>query len=147
MAGEHDVTVTAPRLWSPGAAAGWSLLFGPLFGVILHWKNWHALGQAAQAAQSRAWFWMIVASMLLLGGLGVADVLPELGRGVDIGLLAGWYVRNGRSQCRHVASAYGKNYPHRSLGLPLVLASACTVAVMGLVILVAYLAPQGAELA
>ena len=147
MKDENAVAPVAPRLWNPGAAFWWSLLFGPLFGIVLHWKNWTALRQPTLAGDSRRWFWIMLLILLVLGALNVADVLPHTGATLDVVLLVSWYRYSGRAQCRHVAEAYGQDYPRRSLGLPLVLASACMLTVMGLLILITYMAPQGAELA
>ena len=40
-----------PPLWNPGAAASWSLLLSPVFGAILHMKNWQAMGEQTAGAQ------------------------------------------------------------------------------------------------
>lgn len=40
-------------LWNPNAAGLWSLLFTPIFGSIIHMKNWNALGQPEKARASK----------------------------------------------------------------------------------------------
>jgi hypothetical protein len=43
----------SPALWNPNAAASWSLLFTPIFGSLLHMKNWQAMGNREKAASSK----------------------------------------------------------------------------------------------
>ena len=71
-------TPAAPSLWNPNAAASWSLIFTPIFGAILHMKNWEALGEPQKAAGARSWAshswrpwascWSSLSSALPLGG-------------------------------------------------------------------------------
>ena len=42
-----------PPLWNPNAAAMWSLLFSPVFGALVHMKNWQAMGEPEKAAASK----------------------------------------------------------------------------------------------
>src|SRR5262249_50236839 len=44
-----------PKLWNPGAAAIWSLLFGPAFGAWLHAVNWGVLGKPWRATANAIW--------------------------------------------------------------------------------------------
>ena len=39
-------------IWNPSAAAIWSLVFTPAFGVFIHMLNWQAPGQLQQAARA-----------------------------------------------------------------------------------------------
>ena len=141
----------APPLWNPRAAGGWSRLFGPCFGAAPHWQNWRMPGQAGRVAGARRWrwrwCWSLILMALLLSGLGGAGLLPPGSHGVDLALVAGWHVASGCGQCRHVAATLGDADPRRPLVWPVALASACSVLVMGLLILLAYIAPQGPELA
>ena len=44
------------KLWNPNAAANWSLLFTPIFGSYLQFRNWQALGKKDEADNARNWF-------------------------------------------------------------------------------------------
>ena len=116
----------APALWNPRAAANWSLLFSPVFGAIVHMKNWQALGESAQADKSRAWaigciaFFIVVA---LLGGfLPESKGLDAISRALAIALLITWYYASGKSQQIHVEAKFGKTYPRRGWLKPLLFA-------------------------
>ena len=86
---------SAPRIWNPNAAANWSLLFSPVFGAILHMKNWDALGEPAKAAGARAW--AIAALVLIVALNGVPAMLPDsealdaASRGIGLILLLAWW--------------------------------------------------------
>jgi hypothetical protein len=134
---------TAPALWNPGAAAGWSLLFSPIFGSLVHMKNWQALGDAGRAAQSKNW--AIGSLVALLLSLVVAFVLPEspavdlLMRAVGFGVLVAWYYSAGKEQVMHVKGAFGTTYPRRGWAQPLLLAVGAVVVLMAGVVLLAVL--------
>jgi len=120
------VPVAVPALWNPGAAASWSLLFSPLFGAILHMKNWQAMGETQKAASARAWAIGIGVFFILLAIVSV--VLPEskaidsLSRFLGLGLLLTWYFASGKPQQAHVRAKFGENYPRRGWSKPLLLA-------------------------
>src|SRR3954452_13849407 len=73
----EDVSSTkvSPALWNPSAAARWSFLLSPIFGAILHMKNWQALGESEKAVQSRYWVLGNIAFFLLL--LVASFILPD----------------------------------------------------------------------
>ncbi len=112
----------APELWNPNAAANWSLLFTPIFGAYLHTKNWEALGEAREARASRTWFWV---SVVLIAFLTFGDFLlpftvtEGLARIIGFGLLLSWYFTSARKQAKFVAEHFGKAYPRRKWGAPL----------------------------
>ncbi|MGB0769032.1 MAG: hypothetical protein ACPGYV_15145, partial [Phycisphaeraceae bacterium] len=56
-----DDASPALRLYSPNAAANWSLLFTPIFGAYLHAKNWRAIGDADRADTNIKWMWIGIA--------------------------------------------------------------------------------------
>lgn len=122
-----DVTAmeAAPPLWNPGAAASWSLLFSPIFGSILHMKNWQAMGDEAMAASSRRWAIGSVAFFAIY--LLLSMVLPEskamdtAGRAGGLALLLAWYFSIAKRQSAQVLARYGKTYPRRGWGKPLLL--------------------------
>jgi hypothetical protein len=125
----------APPLWNPRAAANWSLLFSPVFGAVVHMKNWQALGQTAQADNSRMWaigcimFFVVVA---LVGGFfPESKGIDAIARACAIGLLIGWYYASGKSQQTYVEAKFGKTYPRRGWLKPLLFA---VLALMGFVV-------------
>ncbi len=121
-----EVRVAAPALWNPNAAASWSLLFSPIFGAILHMKNWQALGEAKKAESARAW---AMGSLLFFVAVAIVSIaLPDskavdgFGRAGGIGLLVAWYYANGKAQQGYVLAKFGKRYPKRGWIKPLLLA-------------------------
>lgn len=140
----------APPLWNPNAAASWSLLFTPVFGAWLHMKNWQALGQPEKAESSWRWVQVsaaILVAMILLSATvldgRVGDLLVRAG---GFALLLSWYYTSARPQAALVLGRYGKNYPRRGWGKPLLLAVAGWVAaVVVLSILFALIAAARGE--
>jgi uncharacterized membrane protein YfcA len=115
-----------PALWNPNAAANWSLLFSPVFGAVLHMKNWQALGEPAKASAAKTWAVAVLAAFVALALLSA--FLPEgkamdgLSRAVAIGLLFAWYFSSARHQTAYVKERFGKSYPRRGWLKPLLLA-------------------------
>lgn len=134
QAAVSDVTGrdSAPALWNPNAAASWSLLFSPVFGSILHMKNWQAMGDEARAARSKRWAIGSIAFFVALVVLSV--VLPDsqamdgLSRLAGFALLIAWYYRLGKSQSAYVLARYGRDYPRKGWARPLGIAVGLFVA-------------------
>ena len=134
----EDVTPlqSAPPLWNPNAAASWSLLLSPIFGSVLHMKNWNAMGEPTKAAESKRWAIGSVTFFVVF--LVASVVLPEskavdgLGRLAALVLLIAWYYASGKRQNAFVLSRYGKGYPRRGWAKPLSLA---LLAFAGLIVL------------
>ena len=120
---QHEV---APTLWNPNAAANWSLLLSPAFGAFLHMKNWQALGEPAKAASAKVW--AILSLVVLIGGSTVSALLPNiraadgLSRILLFCLLITWYFVSARAQARYVQERFGKSYPRKGWGKPLLVA-------------------------
>lgn len=116
---EESFVKEAPALWNPNAAANWSLLFTPIFGAILHLKNWQAIGDKSKVAS--AWMWVIVLVVLMVG-LSVMGALPHNGhigsRPFGILLLFIWYFGSARGQVKYVEQHFGKEYPRKKWGQP-----------------------------
>jgi hypothetical protein len=125
--GRANVVQSAmPALWNPNAAASWSLLFSPIFGAILHMKNWQAMGEPQRAAASRSWamgstafFVLLTIMAVILPDSKVVDALSRLGA---VALLIAWYYANGKPQQAFVLARFGKHYPRRGWSKPLLLA-------------------------
>jgi hypothetical protein len=104
----------ACALWNPSAAASWSLLFTPAFGAFIHMRNWQALGQPAQAASARKWFYASLALLMLQvctralnARLGTE---PLLLHPAGLLFLLVWYFGAARSQALLVRARYGASY-------------------------------------
>jgi hypothetical protein len=134
----------SPAIWNPGAAAKWSLLFSPIFGALLHMKNWEALGKPEKAAASRQWAigCAIFYFVIVMAGIFVQESkgYETLERGACLGLLIGWYMASAKDQMDFVAYGYGKDYVRRGWGKPMLFAVLACVGVMVLVFVVALIA-------
>lgn len=129
-----------PALWNPNAAANWSLLFSPVFGALLHMKNWQALGEPEKAASAKRWAIaaLVVFAVLALFGALLPDErsMDALSRVAAIVLLFTWYFASARHQTAYVKSRFGKTYLRKGWLKPLALAVLGIVAfvfAMGLV--------------
>ena len=137
----QDAVEAAPALWNPNSAALWSLLFSPVFGAWLQMRNWQALGQEDKARLS--WNWCIGSVVVLIASIIAALLLPEthwfqkLGNRFGFILLITWYLANGKSQVAYVKERFGKEYPRKGWGLPLLVAFGTLIALF-LVVVVLY---------
>lgn len=134
----------SPAIWNPNSAANWSLLFSPAFGAYLHMKNWEALGEPVKAYAAKVWVWV---TLLALAGITSASAflphprsLDGVSRIVGLVLLLTWYFSSGRSQTEYVKSRYGKDYPRRSWGKPLLLGCLAIVGFIIFIVVVAFVA-------
>ena len=121
----------SPPLWNPNDAANWSLLFSPVFGAYLHMKNWEALGETEKASAAKVW---VIVALVLLFGLPLLAVLVPALRGLQnisslfgLILLISWYASSGRPQARYVKERFGKDYPRKGWGRPLLIAFGATI--------------------
>lgn len=134
----------APPLWNPNAAASWSLFFSPIFGAILHMKNWQAMGEPQKAAASRIWaiasaaflVFMVLLSVWLADNKAV-DALARFG---GFGMLVAWYYALGKSQNAFVLARYGKDYPRKGWLKPLGIAIGAWVGFMVAAVIVGVVA-------
>jgi hypothetical protein len=115
-----------PVIWNPNAAANWSLLFSPAFGAYIHMLNWRRLGESANAAAARRWFFasVVMLATLLLLQLAVPDERTADGasRALGVIFLFSWYFTSARAQARYVTARLGASYERRSWGRPVGLA-------------------------
>lgn len=135
-----NVTEIAPPLWNPNAAASWSLLFSPLFGALLHMKNWQAMGETEKAESARKWAYGSLAFIMVMLLMGVimpsspaVDLVSRVG---GFSLLIAWYYAGGKRQQAAVLARYGKNYPRKGWAKPLGLA---VLALVGFVVVASIL--------
>ena len=118
-----DTTLEAPELWNPNAAANWSLIFSPIFGAVLHAKNWKELGNLHRAKANKIWIWITaiwLAAILYIS----ADPRPRSSSAFPFQIfglipLLIWYFSQARVQARLVKEKYGNRYKRRKWGVPL----------------------------
>lgn len=125
-------TVAVPRLWNPGVAAAWSLLFSPAFGAAVHMRNWRVMGEHARAKESLVWLVATIAILFVLAvGTGLLPDSNEVDRLTSaggIGLLAAWYFTSGHAQQKYVKERYGTGYMRKGWARPLAIAVAAVLA-------------------
>jgi hypothetical protein len=113
---------TAPVLWNANAAANWSILFSPIFGIWLHMLNWRALGETQRAESSKTW--LMLSALLLVATSAGGALMPFSGLSFLSGvgsfvLLLVWYFASARSQVTWIAERYGSDYPRQGWAQPL----------------------------
>ena len=127
------LSTQSPPLWNPNAAANWSLLLTPAFGAFLQARNAEALGRQDEAKSNWRWCygtWIYFAVTLF--DIFTPEAVQGLSRLLGIVIILTCYFKLGRKQARFVKKTFGKNYPRRSWGIPLLAATACIV---GLIII------------
>jgi hypothetical protein len=102
-------------------------------------KNWEALDKPAKASVAKVW---VFVTPLAFASIPVAAAflpnpksLDGVSRTVGFVLLLGWYFSSGRSQAEYVKSRYGKDYPRRTWGKPLLLAC---LALVGFIVFIVF---------
>ena len=111
---ETSAADAAPALWNPDAAGAWSLIFTPVFGSALLLMNWRDLGMQEKVGTARVW--LIVSVIMLIptlffGGIGFLYIIV-------------WYFAWQKPQATFVKERWGKDYPRKSWGKPLLFAVA-----------------------
>ncbi len=129
-----------PEIWSPNAAANWSLVFSPSFGAFLHARNAKVLGRPEEAALNMKWFygnliWFVL--MLLISEL--IPSIPDLPfRLISIVILLTWYFSVAKKQIRYVKDTYESEYKRKSWGRPLLIGLGCIIAYLVLAFIFAW---------
>jgi hypothetical protein len=107
-------------------------------------KNWEALGEPIKASVAKVW---VLVTLLALAGTALAAAflpnprsLDGVSRTLGLILLLSWYFSSGRSQVQYVKSRYGKDYPRRSWGKPLLLGCLALIGFIVFIFLVALVA-------
>lgn len=121
----------APPLWNPDAAGAWSLLFTPVFGSILLLRNWQAIGDRARIRSARIW---LVVSILIIFPAFFINYLGLIYLGI-------WYYAWQSKQSRYVKQRWGRDYPRKKWGMPLLIAFVSLFVVMVLLINVLAIPP------
>jgi len=107
-----QVQGSAPAIWNPEAAGGWSLFFTPIFGSILVLRNWQALG--AKDKVRGAQLWLIASIIMVIVQFLVSTPLLFV-------YLVIWYFASAKSQAKYVREKWGKEYPRKSWLWPLLI--------------------------
>jgi hypothetical protein len=138
-------TLEAPAadnaLWSPAAAACWSIVFTPAFGAYIVMRNWEALGEREQAALARKWY------AFSLGLLGIQLLSTAINSRVNsqsnfmhwfgIAYLLAWWLGAALPQAMMVRARFGSGYARKRWDdalLAAVIAGTLYFAVRGLLI-------------
>ncbi len=139
---KYPEALEAPALWNPNVAANWSLIFTPIFGAYLHWKNWVALGQSQKAGLAQKWFYSAIGLMgvypLQLVVLPNMRIAEELVRLTGIVFLLSWYFGPARDQSKFVKDRFETSYPHRAWEKPLGLAALVAISFFAATFLFAF---------
>ncbi len=120
-----------PALWNPNAAVNWSLLFTPVFGSLLHLRNWHAMQRSERIGVARTW--LVVSVAVLVASIVASSLWPRSGNALRLSnfvYLLVWYFAAGKAQAGFVKREYGRDYVHKGWTKPLVLALMEVVASM-----------------
>lgn len=99
----------------------WSLVLSPAFGAYIHSLNWTTLNEPERARADRVWFLGSLLMTAVYALLPLAGVGPQAVRYLALLYLVIWYFTAGRSQARYVKERYGKDYPRRPWGKPLLI--------------------------
>ena len=131
---DNIVSQDAPALWSPGVAAGIAFFLSPVFGALINMKNWQALGESEKAAASKLWaigtvafYVILIALIFLFPNVGALDLLSRV---AGLGFFIAWYMVSGKDQKDVVEYRYGKTYPKRGWGKPVLYAIGIYVAIV-----------------
>ena len=111
-------TEAAPALWNPDACGLWSLLLSPVFGSILLLYNWKSIGDPDKVKQGGYWL------AISLVALPLYWFIPFLG----LVYIVVWYFAWQKPQTRYVKATWGKDYPRKRWGKPVLIGILAMVA-------------------
>ena len=108
-----DRTVSDAEIWNPDAAGAWSILFTPIFGSILVYKNWNSLGESELAAKSKKCIYISVF-------MAIISVFFNL---IGFIYLVTWYYLSQKKQTKYIkevrSGIYNKKGWLKPLGIAL----------------------------
>jgi hypothetical protein len=128
---EEAGSAKAPALWIPSTTANICLVFPIALGAWLQRQNWEAMGRPVEAR--RAHVWMIADLVFVAAWLVVPRLNPAIARllwPLSFVMLISWYYNSAKPQYVYVKKTYGKDYPRRSWGVPLLIGIAADVAMV-----------------
>jgi serine/threonine protein kinase len=121
--GSNSVKASTPALWNPSAAVNFGIALLPPLGPYLHAKNAKVLGRPAEEKSNMNWFYG-------MGGCYFLGMVFNLNLGVVL-LYVVWYTYWAKKQMTQVKETYGKKYPRRRFGKPLLIGYGCFAAMLG----------------
>ncbi len=119
--------LTKVSLYSPKTLIwGWSLILTPIFGAILHARNWRVLGNEAQAKKSMKWaysFMIIYVLLLIIIKLQIDnnynfikyELLISLFWLTHIICILTFYIVIGKSQIKYLKEQYKEDYEKKQI--------------------------------
>jgi hypothetical protein len=140
---DQPQALMAPALWNPFAAGCWSLMFSPVFGALVQRQNWLALGETRRAQTSKQWAigCLVVYTVIMVAGalFPESKALSGLSQSFGFVLTIAWYYGSGKAQQRYVTERFGKVYPRRGWGKPLLLGIAALTGMVVVLMLIGFL--------
>jgi len=100
------------ELWNPDVAGAWSLLFTPIFGSILVYKNWMAMGEEERAKKLKIWIYISVPMALLSVVFGLFGFV----------YICVWYFSSQKKQTKYLKEKYSGIYPKKGWLKPICIA-------------------------
>ena len=107
-----DHTATDAAVWNPDAAGAWSILFTPIFGSILVYKNWNSLGETELAAKSIKWIYISVFMAIVAGFVNLIGFI----------YLVTWYYLSQKEQSTYIRERHANMYNKKGWLIPLSIA-------------------------
>lgn len=132
---KSDLNISKPlvdaEVWNPDVAGAWSLLFTPLFGSIIVYKNWLSLGEIERANKSKKWIYISVFMAIVSALIGLIGLV----------YICTWYYMSQKPQTLFLKSEYNNVYKKKRWGQPLLIAVGSWFAfifVVGIILFVAF---------
>lgn len=101
-----------PRLWNPNPAGLWSLLFTPVFGSVLIYKNWVEIGDKQEVNKAKAWIIISVVVAVISAITGLAGFV----------YLIIWYFASQKKQAKYVKETLEDDYQKKGWLQPILIA-------------------------
>jgi len=111
-------------------------LFSPAFGAYIQSLNWTTLNEPVRARSAKVWFLVSLLMTTMLSLLPLAGVGQQEARYLALLYLLIWYFAAGRPQARYVKEKYGRDYPRKAWGKPLLIAIALFLAYVVIAVVV-----------
>ncbi|MCJ8313101.1 MAG: hypothetical protein HRU38_21830 [Saccharospirillaceae bacterium] len=114
---------TNARLWNPDAAGAWSLIFTPIFGSILVYKNWKALGEVEQANKSKVWIYISII-------MAIISVIFTI---VGLIYICTWYFLSQKKQTNYLKTNFDGKYQKKGWLKPISISIGVSAGVMAVI--------------